>query len=76
MNIANLNNAIAEEFEVPVEAIQPEANIRLTLDLDSMRVMNLVVLVKRHTGVMLPVRHLQQFTTFQTLYDYIEQQTN
>ena len=76
LNIEILNDAIATEFEVPVEVIQPDANILQTLDLDSMRVMSLVVLVKRHTGIMLPIRHLQQFTTFRILYDYIEQHLN
>ena len=71
IDIEKLNQSIAEEFDTDVNIIRPEANIRQTLNLDSMRVMSLVVLVRRQTGVMLPVRHLQQFTTFQTLYDYL-----
>ncbi len=45
MNVEQLNRAIAEEYEVPVEAIQPNKNIRQTLDLDSMRVMGMIAII-------------------------------
>lgn len=73
MDFTKLNEAIAREFDVPVDAISPEKNIRRTLDLDSMRAMTLLVVVHKHTGIMIPPRHAPRLTTFQTLYDYIEQ---
>ena len=73
MSFEQLNIAIANEYEVPVEAIQPDADIRTTLDLDSMRAMSIIVLVKRNCGIMINPRHLPRFTTFQSLYDYIEE---
>lgn len=74
MNYTNLNNAIAEEYEVPLDVILPENDIRTTLDLDSMRAMNLIVIVKCCTGVLITPRIFPRFTTFQSLYDYIEEQ--
>ena len=71
MDFEKLNIAIAEEYEVPVEKIQPQADIRQTLDLDSMRAMSMVVIVKRTCGIIIPPRHLPRFTNFQSLYDYI-----
>ena len=71
--IEKINEALAEEFEIPVERISPEADIRATLDLDSLRAMQVIVIVKRHTGVIIYPRHFPRFTTFQTLYDYIRE---
>lgn len=71
MDFEQLNIAIAEEYEVPIENIQPQADIRQTLDLDSMRAMSMIVIVKRTCGIIIPPRHLPRFTNFQSLYDYI-----
>lgn len=71
MDFEKLNIAIAEEYEVPIEKIQPQADIRQTLDLDSMRAMSMVVIVKRTCGIIIPPRHLPRFTNYQSLYDYI-----
>lgn len=71
MNFEALNKAIAEEYEVSVDVIQPDADIRTTLDLDSMRAMSMIVLVKRHCGVLLQPRILPRFTTFASLYQYV-----
>lgn len=69
--IEKINADIAEEFEISVESITPEADIRETLKYDSMRALQIVIIVKRHTGVLIPPRHIPRFTTFQTLYEYI-----
>lgn len=69
--IDKINNDIAEEFETPVELITPDADIRETLKYDSMRALQIVIIVKRHTGIIIPPRHIPRFTTFQTLYEYI-----
>lgn len=69
--IEKINRDIAEEFEIPVESITSDADIRETLKYDSMRALQIVIIVKRHTGVIIPPRHIPRFTTFQTLYEYI-----
>ena len=69
--IEKINEDIAEEFEISVESITPDADIRETLKYDSMRALQIVIIVKRHTGIIIPPRHIPRFTKFQTLYDYI-----
>ena len=64
--------AIANEYGVTLEQIQPDSNMRVTLQLDSMRAMTLLLIVKQTTGVMIAPRQLPRLTTFRTLYDYIE----
>ena len=64
---------LSEEFCVPTEEMTPEADVRQTLNLDSMRALQIVIIVKRHCGIIIPPRHIPRFTTFQTLYDYIDE---
>ncbi|MBR1473365.1 MAG: acyl carrier protein [Paludibacteraceae bacterium] len=71
--IEKLNMALSEEFEIPMELITPDADIRDILKLDSLKAMQVVVILKRHFGVVVYPRHFPRFTTFQTLYDYIEE---
>ncbi len=71
-NRQELNEIIAREFDVDVAALQPEANIRKTLQLDSLSAMELVVLIKRTTGVLIPTMEMPKITTFEKMYIYIE----
>jgi acyl carrier protein len=71
MNKENLNLAIAEEFEIEVTDITPEAPIKETLDLDSLSLLDLVAVVERETGVKLSGTEAVKLVTFQALYDYL-----
>ena len=71
MNRENLNLAIAEEFEIEVTAITPEARIKETLDLDSLSLLDLVAVVEKVTGVKLGGTEAVKLLTFQALYDYL-----
>ena len=59
--IAQVNSLLAEEFEIEESEFAPDANLKETLNLDSINLVDLIALV--------------QFTykTFSDLYDYIEQ---
>lgn len=74
--IEKINADIAEEFEIPVESITLDADIRETLKYDSMRALQIVIIVKRHAGIIIPPRHIPRLTTFRTLYDYIEEKSS
>lgn len=69
--IERINCDLAEEFSITQEVITPDADVRQTLNLDSMRALQIVIIVKRHCGIIIPPRHIPRFTTFQALYDYI-----
>lgn len=71
MNKESLNLAIAEEFEIEVTDITPEAPIKETLDLDSLSLLDLVAVVERETGVKLSGTEAVKLLTFQALYDHL-----
>ena len=71
MNKESLNLAIAEEFEIEVTDITPEAPIKESLDLDSLSLLDLVAVVERETGVKLSGTEAVKLLTFQALYDHL-----
>jgi acyl carrier protein len=71
MNKENLNIAIAEEFEIEVSDITPDAPIKETLDLDSLSLLDLITVVERETGVKLSGTEAVKLLTFQALYDHL-----
>ena len=68
-----INVTLSETFEIPVEAITPEADIRQTLDLDSMRSLELVVMARKQFGIEMTPRQIPHLVTFDDLYEYILQ---
>lgn len=73
--IQNLNAAMAEEFEVETSVMAPEANIKDTLNLDSLNLVDLVAMVQQEYGVNIPIADLPKILTFNDLYDYITAHT-
>lgn len=71
MSKESLNQAIAEEFEIEVSDITPDAPIKETLDLDSLSLLDLVAVVEGETGVKLSGTEAVKLVTFQALYDYL-----
>ena len=71
MSRESLNLAIAEEFEIEVSDITPDAPIKETLDLDSLSLLDLVAVVEGETGVKLSGTEAVKLVTFQALYDYL-----
>lgn len=70
--IEKVNALLAEEFEVDAEAFTPNANVKDTLSLDSLSLMDLVALIQQNYKVKIPVTDLRTIVTFNDLYDYIE----
>ncbi len=71
--IDQVNNLLAEEFEVEQSEFAPEANLKDTLGLDSINLVDLIALVQFTYKVTIPVEDLKKIQTFNNLYDYIEQ---
>lgn len=67
-----VNILLAEEFEVKAEALLPDANVKETLNLDSLSLVDLVALMQQVYKVKIPVTELRNIQTFNNLYDYIE----
>ena len=71
--IAQVNSLLAEEFEVEESEFTPDANLKETLQLDSITLVDLIALVQVTYKITIPVNELKQIQTFNDLYDYIEQ---
>jgi len=72
--IAEVNSLLAEEFEIEESEIVPDANLKETLNLDSINLVDLVALVQTTFKITIPVEELKTIQTFTDLYNYIEQQ--
>ncbi|MGM9740859.1 MAG: acyl carrier protein [Candidatus Cryptobacteroides sp.] len=69
--IAEINLALAKEFEVDESVISPEANIREALQLDSLSLVDLVALLEAHFKIKITGAEMSQLLTFQALYDFV-----
>ena len=66
---------MAEEFEVEESDITPEANIKQTLSLDSLSLVDMVALIEENFGIKITGQEVAQILTFGALYDFIETKT-
>ena len=71
--IAQVNSLLADEFEIEDAVFAPEDNLKETLNLDSINLVDLIALVQMTYKITIPVEDLKKIQTFNDLYDYIEQ---
>lgn len=69
--VKQVNALLAEEFEVDAVTFTPDANVKETLNLDSLSLVDLVALVQQTYKVKIPASDLRGIQTFDNLYDYI-----
>ena len=69
--IEKIDTVLADEFEVDRTTITPEAPLLETLDLDSLDLVDVVVIVDKNFGVT-----LTELKTFRDFYDLIISRTN
>jgi len=74
--IEKINEVLADEFEVDMSAIKPDANIKKSLQLDSLSLVDMVALIEENFGVSIKGTDITTIQTFDTLYDYVFQQTS
>jgi acyl carrier protein len=70
--IEKINSFLIDEFEVDVEDILPEANLKETLELDSLDFVDLVVAIEAKFGVKLVGEDFINIVTLQDFYNLIE----
>lgn len=68
--IKTVNGFLVEEFEVEESKITPEANLRETLELDSLDYVDLVVVIESHFGFKVVGEDFLTIHTFQDFYSY------
>ncbi len=69
--IERINAFMIEDFEVEEDTILPEADLKSTLDLDSLDYIDLVVVIEQNFGFKVKPEDFQQMTTIQDFYDYV-----
>ncbi len=67
---------LAEEFEIDAAEITPEASLKDTLGLDSLDLVDVVVLIEQHFGVTLTGPDFVGIVTFQNFYDLLDSKIN
>ncbi|AXT54186.1 acyl carrier protein [Aquimarina sp. BL5] len=67
---------LIEEFEVEADDIAPDANLKETLDLDSLDYVDLVVAIEATFGVKLVGDDFVGVESFKDFYDLIERKVN
>lgn len=74
--IAKANEVLAEEFETDINSISPDAPLKDTLGLDSLDLVDVVVLVEKHFGVTLTAPDFVGVKTFGDFYELINSRLN
>ncbi|TYP74227.1 acyl carrier protein [Aquimarina intermedia] len=74
--VEKVDEFLIEEFEVESDEISPEANLKETLDLDSLDYVDLVVAIEATFGVKLVGEDFVGIESFQDFYKLIERKVN
>ncbi|HON55239.1 MAG TPA: phosphopantetheine-binding protein [Bacteroidales bacterium] len=74
--IEKINIILAEEFEVDPDIIKPEANLMETLELDSLDLVDMVVLIEHNFGFTVRAKDFAEIKTFEDFYQFINSRMN
>ena len=74
--ITKTNEFLVEEFEAELDDLTPEANLKETLELDSLDYVDLVVSVESEFGVKLAAEDFVGIETLDQFYTLIEKKIN
>ncbi len=74
--IAKASAVLAEEFEIEESKITPDASLKDTLGLDSLDLIDVVVLVEQNFGVTLVGTDFVGIKTFRDFYELLNRKIN
>jgi acyl carrier protein len=69
--VNKINGFLSEEFEVDIDRIRPEANLRQVLELDSLDYIDLVVVIENNFSFKVKPEDFTGIITFRDFYGYI-----
>lgn len=69
--IEKIRNVLADEFEVDIDLIQPESPLMQTLELDSLDMVDIVVLIEKNFGFTATGQDFFGIKTFDDFYNMI-----
>ncbi|MBU2951251.1 acyl carrier protein [Tamlana agarivorans] len=70
--VEKINDFLVDEFEVEANDITPEANLKETLDLDSLDFVDLVVAIESNFGVKVKGEDFINVNTLEDFYNLID----
>ena len=74
--IDKINEFLVEEFEVEEEKIAPEAELKETLNLDSLDYVDLVVEIENNFGFKVKPEDFTEIISFNDFYQYVFKRVN
>jgi acyl carrier protein len=69
--IEKIKSFLAEEFEIDESKMLPDANLKETLELDSLDYIDLVVVIESNFPFKVKPEDFTGIVTFQDFYDYV-----
>ncbi|MBU0765076.1 MAG: acyl carrier protein [Bacteroidetes bacterium] len=69
--VSKINEFLIDEFEIEEKDILPEANLMETLELDSLDLVDLVVIIEKNFSFKVKGEEFAEIKTFQDFYDYV-----
>jgi len=69
--IEKINHELANEFEIDVNKIKPEASLMETLELDSLALVDIVVMLEQKFKILVMSEKLATLKSFQDFYNLI-----
>lgn len=69
--ISRINDFLSEDFEVDMAALQPEADLKDTLDLDSLDYVDLIVAIDNNFGFKVKPEEFQKMVTVGDFYNFV-----
>jgi len=74
--ISKIKTILIDEFEVEEEDLDPSAVIMDALDIDSLDLIDLVVVIEQNFGFKVETQEMGEIKTLQDFYDYIIKKLN
>lgn len=74
--IQKINQFLVEEFEIDADSILPGANLKETLNLDSLDYIDLVVIIESNFSFKVKPEDFSAIATFQDFYEYVISRVN
>ncbi|MEO6230615.1 MAG: phosphopantetheine-binding protein [Ferruginibacter sp.] len=74
--IGKINTFMIDEFEVPEDKITPDANLKLTLGLDSLDYIDLVVVIESNFKFKVKPEDFLDIVTYKDFCDYVISRVN
>ena len=69
--VEKINEVLAGEFEVEISEITPDADIKKTLQLDSLSLVDMVALIEENFSVSIKGVEIANIRTFDSLYEFV-----